>query len=46
MRYIFSTPMNVFAVVSSQNVGRMRENVVAANMPLGAEDVEKLESPK
>ncbi len=46
MRYIFSTPMNVFAVVSSQNVGRMRENVEAANMPLGVEDVEKLERPE
>lgn len=46
MRYIFSTPMNVFAVVSSQSVGRMRENVEAANMPLGTEDVKKLESPE
>ena len=34
MRYIFSSPMNVFAVVSTQNLGRMQENIAAALQPL------------
>lgn len=43
MRYIFSNEMNVFAVVSTTNPNRMRDNIAAANAPLSAEDVAYLE---
>lgn len=43
MRYIFSNEMNVFAVVSTTNPNRMRENIAAANALLSAEDVAYLE---
>ena len=43
MRYIFSNEMNVFAVVSTTNPNRMRDNIAAANALLSAEDVAYLE---
>ncbi len=45
MRYIFSTPMNVFALVSSTNPVRMRDNIRSARERLDAADVERLEKP-
>ncbi len=45
MRYIFSTSMNVFALVSSTNPARMRDNIRAARERLDAADVERLENP-
>lgn len=43
MRYIFSHPMNVFAVVSTTNPGRLEQNIEAANSPLDLKDVFYLE---
>lgn len=43
MRYIFSSAMNVFAVVSSTSPERLRLNIRAAAAPLTAEDVQFLE---
>lgn len=44
MRYVFASPMNVCAVVSTSNPTRMAQNVSAANHPLADEDVLYLES--
>ena len=46
MEYIFSTPLNVFAIVSSSNPARMRTNIAAAGRKLSAEDVQRLEHPE
>lgn len=43
MRYIFSSPMNVFALVSTTNPNRMRENILAAGSPLTEEQTLWLE---
>lgn len=43
MRYIFSSTMNVFAVVSTASPERLRMNVRAAAAPLSDEDVRLLE---
>ncbi|MBR2824596.1 MAG: aldo/keto reductase [Clostridia bacterium] len=43
MRYVFSSPMNVFAVVSTKSADRLRMNIRAAGMPLTGEDVSYLE---
>ena len=43
MRYIFSSSMNVFAVVSTSSPERLRMNIRAAASPLAAEDVRFLE---
>ena len=43
MRYVFSSDMNVYAVVSSKNPARLKENLRAASNPLSAEDVRYLE---
>ena len=42
LRYIFSTPMNVFAIASSTNPTRIRSNIAALKNTLTAEDMEKL----
>lgn len=39
MRYVFSSAMNVFAVVSTASPERLRMNIRAATCPLGADDV-------
>ena len=44
MRYIFSNPMNVFALVSTQNPARMCENIEAARNPLTGEEAAWLEN--
>ena len=43
MRYVFSSPMNVFAVVSTASAERMRMNIRAAAQPLSREDILFLE---
>lgn len=44
MAYIFHSPMNVFAVVSSKNPERIVENVAASRIVLSAEDMAALEA--
>ena len=44
MRYIFGSPMNVFAVVSTTSVERMRMNIRATNHPLSPADRRFLEA--
>jgi lysophospholipase L1-like esterase len=44
LRYIFSGPMNVFAVVSSLNEKRMAQNAAAARFPLFPGEVRYLET--
>lgn len=44
MRYIFSSEMNLFAVVSSTSPERLRMNIRAANNPLSKEDSQYLEA--
>lgn len=44
MRYVFASPMNVFAVVSTTSIERMRMNLRAAANPLPAEAVRFLEA--
>lgn len=46
MRYVFSSPMNVFAVVSTTDPARMKQNIEAAHMPFNDEDVDALENDK
>jgi len=46
MRYIFSSDMNVFGVVSSLNINRIKENVDAASHILTKDDVIYLETGK
>ena len=43
MRYVFSSPMNLFAVVSTASPERMRMNIRAAAHPLSPEEVRYLE---
>ena len=43
MRYVFSSPMNVFAVVGTSSPERLLENLRAAARPLRGEDVRYLE---
>ena len=45
MRYIFGSPMNVFAVVSTTNADRMAMNLKASAHPLSPEDRRFLEAP-
>lgn len=44
LRYIFSNPMNVFALVSTNNPDRMRENIEAVQNPLTGEEADWLEN--
>ena len=44
MAYIFHSPMNVFAVVSSKNPERIVENVAASRILLSEEDMASLEA--
>lgn len=44
MRYVFSSNMNLFAVVSTTNPSRLRENIQASLTPLTGEDVRFLEN--
>lgn len=44
MRYLFSGPMNVFAVVSTLNEKRMARNAAAARTPLSPGEVRYLET--
>ena len=44
MRYIFSSEMNLFAVVSTASPERLRMNIRAANNPLSKEDSQYLEA--
>lgn len=46
MRYIFSSSMQVFALVSTQNPNRMGENIEAARNPLTEQEVRWLENGK
>lgn len=43
MRYIFANAMNVFALVSTTNPNRMKENIIAARNPLTEEEAYWLE---
>lgn len=43
MRYVFSSPMNIFAVVSTTSPDRLRQNIAASLFPFSAEDVGFLE---
>ena len=43
MRYIFGSPMNVYAVVSTTSAERLQMNIRAAEQPLSPEDVRWLE---
>lgn len=43
MAYLFHSPMHVFAVVSSMNPARIRENVMASVIELSEDDVKRLE---
>lgn len=44
MRYVFSHPMNTFAIASTTNPGRLPQNIQAALTPFSAEDVKFLEN--
>ncbi len=46
MRYVFSSGMNVFAVVSTTSQARLQSNLVSAASPLPEEDVSFLEEGK
>ena len=46
MAYIFNQQMPVFAIVSTTNPGRMRQNIRAAEMKLSPEEVDWLENVK
>ena len=46
MSYIFNQPMPVFAVVSTTNAGRMRQNIKAAGIKLTEEEIKWLENVK
>lgn len=43
LRYIFGAGLNLFAVLSTGSVRRMRDNIAAVNAPLCAEDLRYLE---
>ena len=44
MRYVFSTEMNIFAVVSTSSIQRLQMNIKAADSPLLPEEVQYLET--
>ena len=44
MRYVFSTAMNMFAVVSTSSPQRLQMNIHAADNPLSQEDIHYLEN--
>ena len=44
LRYVFSNPMNIFAIASTTDPARLSENIQAALTPFSAEDVRFLES--
>lgn len=44
LRYVFSNPMNTFAIASTTNPARLSQNIQAALTPFNAEDVRYLES--
>lgn len=44
MRYVFSSKMNVFAVVSTTNPSRLRQNIQASRTALTEEDIRFLEN--
>ncbi len=44
MRYIFSSKMNMFAVISTTSIQRLRMNINAANTPLTQDEVKYLET--
>jgi aryl-alcohol dehydrogenase-like predicted oxidoreductase len=44
MRYVFSHPMNTFAIASTTNPDRLPQNIQAALTPFNAEDVKFLEN--
>ena len=44
LRYVFGSPMNVFAIASTTNPERMAGNLKAATHPLSAEDIAFLEA--
>lgn len=44
MRYVFSHPMNVFAIASTTNPGRLPQNIQATLTPFSEEDVKFLEN--
>lgn len=46
MQYLFSSPMNVFAVISTASTERMRMNIHAADRPLSASDLRYLEADR
>ena len=43
LRYLFASPMNLYAVLSTGSAERMRQNVAASLRPLPPEDVRYLE---
>ena len=45
MRYVFSSPINLFAVVSTTGPERLQMNIRAASCPLSEEDIRFLETP-
>ena len=44
MRYVFSNQMNVFAIASTTNPGRLKQNIQATLTPFNADDVKFLEN--
>ena len=44
MRYVFSKQLNIFAVVSTTNPARLKQNSEATLLPFGEEDVNTLEN--
>ncbi len=44
MRYVFSNQMNVFAIASTTNPGRLKQNIQATLTPFNADDVKFLET--
>ena len=46
MRYLFGSPMDLFAVVSSASAERLKLSIRAAACPLGSDDISFLESER
>ena len=44
LRYVFSNAMNVFAVASTTNPARLKQNIQATLTPFSEEDVKYLEN--
>lgn len=44
MRYVFSSQMNIFAIISTTSIKRLQMNIQAVNNPLNLNDVKYLES--